>query len=684
MKTKISKAVYAIAAFIGFAMPVSAADVSWTLSGGTAEDPLVIPENVELTSSDKLYFKNESLAYVTSGQETALCSALYCTESSKNSPVVFVGNLLYAGSFTGSYGSITKYGDWESTGSGSFLLGHGGGTFAFTNETGNITVPAVGGKSDSGVTGRLQLGYGNNATAIYCHNGGTAVFNQLVTGFANGAPASHAKNSKNHLSINGGNLTITGRANFGCGVNTTWYDQTGGDMSIGEMLYVGKLANSTNYWTISDGTVDVASTAYIGFATNSVTEWRQTGGYTTFSNVTYVGYGVGSTNSWTISGGTATFGSGDNIYIAYGTGSTNNWTISGGTVELNGLAYVGYGANSSVEWRQSGGITTCAKSLQIGYSPNDSALNVAMYHSGGILVVSNYLNVGYSNSDASDTYFEISGGVVSNVTAQYSTSIAAEGQLGSRSELKVKGNGKLYVNYLFNVGLGGAGILTIEDDGFVEMPNKTLNLSNGNSANSSPNVGEDCYVNLNGGTLLTQGVKHGNGRSDAYLIFDGGTLKAAATPNTTNGFLPATDLNVLVGDNGGTIDTSLASVTINSSISNKVGCAGGMTFKGGNSATVTGRLSYAGATTVELGTTLTVADRADVFDTGAGLVCLVSDPSAAETQQTVLTTSGDDEFTSTDLAKCSATGSARVKFVLSPDAKSIVCQPRKGLIVSFR
>ena len=577
--TRTAKAVYAIAAFIGFTMPASAANIDWTLSGGTAEDPLVISENVTLTSSDNLYFKNESLAYVTSGQETTLCASLYCTGANKNSPVVFVGNLLYAGSLTASYGSITKYGDWESTGAGSFMLGQASGTFAFTNETGSISAPAVSGNTDSAVTGRLQLGYGGNGTAIYCQNGGNATFNQLLTGFANGNPGSYAKNSKNHVVINGGNFTITGRANLGCGVNTTWYEQTGGDVSFGEMLYVGKLANSTNYWSQSGGNTKVASTVNIG---------------------------------------------------------------------------------------------------------NAAGAKVSFCHSGGNLTIQNgYLRIGNADSDTSDAYFEISGGTVSNLTSSSRIDIAAEGQLGSRAELKVKGNGVLYHNWLFNVGLKGAGILTIEDDGLVEMPNKSLAVCSGPNVNECPAVGEDSYVNLNGGTLLTQGVRHGIGYGAAYLIFDGGTLKAAATPNTTDGFLPATRLNVLVGDNGGTIDTSLASVTINSAISNKVGCVGGMTFKGGNAATVTGRLSYAGATTVEVGTTLTVADRADVFDTGAGLVCLVSDPSAAETQHTLLTTSGDDAFTAADLAKCSASGYGNVKFTLSGDGKSICAKATKGLIISI-
>lgn len=579
MNTITAKAVFAIAAFIGFAMPASAANVSWSLSGGTTEDPLVISTNVTITSSDNLYFKNENLAYVTSGQETTLCTHLSCTESSKNSPVVFVGNLLYAGSLTASYGSITKYGDWESTGAGSFMLGHASGTFAFTNETGSISAPAVSGNTDSAVTGRLQLGYGNNGTAIYCQNGGNATFNQLLTGFANGSPGSYAKNSKNHVVINGGNFTITGRANLGCGVNTTWYEQTGGEVSFGEMLYVGKLANSTNYWSQSGGNTEVASSVNIG---------------------------------------------------------------------------------------------------------NAAGAKVSFCHSGGNLTIQNgYLRIGNADSDTSDAYFEISGGTVSNLTSSCRIDIAAEGQLGSRAELKVKGNGVLYHNWLFNVGLKGAGILTIEDDGLVEMPNKSLGVCSGPNGNECPAVGEDCYVNLNGGTLLTQGVKHGTGYAAAYLIFDGGTLKAAATPNTTDGFLPAKRLNVLVGNNGGTIDTSLASVTINSAISNKVGCVGGMTFKGGNSATVTGTLSYTGATSVELGTTLTVANRADIFDTGAGLICIVPEAADRNGRRTLLTTSGDDPFTAADLAKCSASGpgSAGVVFSLSQDGKSILAKFRNGFII---
>ena len=617
-----------VVATISFA--ASAAD--WTQSGGTEASPLDLSTLSGLPDANtELSFKIGGSACVTNGladaATAALCGAISLTTSASTSYVTFLGDLVFNGSFSGNYGSALKRGDWKSTKNGNFILGNGPGTFAFTNETGSITVPYVDGTLSSKQNGSLQLGYGNNSSATYCHNGGKATFNQMQTGYSSGASANNGKNSQNRVIVNGGELEIAGWAAMGYKNNKTWVEVNGGKLTLGNKLYIGNGAKATNYWSQTAGETSVANMAYIGYAADTMTWFEHSGGVLTFNAATHVGEAANS------------------VY----------WTQTGGEINVASTSlFFGYGGATKIEAR----------------------------HTGGVLTVDNNLWFGQADSDASDIYFEVSGGAVTNAGGSANFRIGAEGQVGSRAEMKVTGTGKVHIAGPCSVGVKGAGTLTIDGNGLFETypATRAVVICNGALA-----ADEDCHINLDGGTLLTAGIDYGSGSSsaDGYVTFNGGTLKATASPVEGKFIEDYSRLKVRVDENGGTIDTSLASVTIPKDITGVAGTSGGLTFKGGNSVTVTGRISYTGATTVEVGTTLTVADRADVFDTGAGLVCLVSDPSAAETQHTLLTTSGDDAFTAADLAKCSASGYGNVKFTLSGDGKSICAKATKGLIISI-
>ena len=647
-------AALAVVATISFA--ASAAD--WTQSGGTEASPLDLSTLSGLPdASTGLSFKIGGSACVTNGladaATVALCGAISLTTSDSTSYVTFLGDLVFNGSFSGNYGSALKRGDWKSTEKGNFILGNGPGTFAFTNETGSITVPYVDGTLSSKQNGSLQLGYGNNSSATYCHNGGKATFNQMQTGYSSGASANNGINSQNHVIVNGGELEIAGWAAMGYKNNKTWVEVNGGKLTLGNKLYIGNGAKATNYWSQTAGETSVADAAYIGYAANTMTWFEHSGGTATFNG---------------------TFNTGNSA------GATAKCEFGGGTVTFNGLTHIGQAANNTNYWRQTGGeVHFSEASFILGYG---AGLKVEAFHTGGVLTVDRSLWLSWGDSAANDVYFEVSGGVVTNAYDSPNFRIGAEGQAGSRAEMKVTGTGKVHIAGPCSVGVNGAGTLTIDGNGLFETDPATraVVICNGTLA-----ADEDCYINLDGGTLLTAGIDYGINSSsvDGHVTFNGGTLKATASPVEGNFIDNDSRLKVRVGENGGTIDTSLASVTIPCDISGVAGTSGGLTFKGGNSVTVTGRISYTGATTVEVGTTLTVADRANVFDTGAGLVCLVSDPSAAETQHALLTTSGDDPFTAADLAKCSASGYGNVKFTLSGDGKSICAKAIKGLIISI-
>ena len=653
--TIIKSTAVKIAALAMVAASTMAANaVDLTNPGVTSEaNPYDLYANLSPTAEGNIKFNYTGFAYFTNtiadSAETTLCSQLYWTSGA----AVMLGDLNVGTlGMTAENGSLLKRGDWAW--GGSFLLGHSANkSFAFTNDTGNITTTSIDGKKDAAVRGRLQTGYGNNATAIYCQNGGDTVFQQLFTGFSNNTPGSYAKNSQNYITVNGGTMTIAGRARLGCGVNRTWYNQTGGTAIFEENLNLGATANATNYWTQSGGESSVAGATAIGVAANTVTEFTQTGGTATFTGVFNTGNAAGATTKCEFGGGTTTF---------------------------RGLTHIGQTANSTNYWRQTGGeVNFSEASFILGFG---NGLKVEAFHTNGVLTVDRSLWLSYGDSAANDVYFEVSGGVVTNKANYSNTSfqIGSEGQPGSRAEMKVTGTGKVYIAGPCSVGVKGAGTLTIDGNGLFETypATRAVVICNGALA-----AGEDCHINLDGGTLLTAGIDYGSGSSsaDGYVTFNGGTLKATASPVEGKFIENYSRLIVRVGENGGTIDTSLASVTIPKAITGVAGTSGGLTFKGGNSATVTGRLSYTGATTVEVGTTLTVADRADIFDTGAGLVCIAPPEFEMRGSFTVLTTSGEDAFTAGDLAKCSFPGCRNARFALADDGKSIVCKFARGLII---
>lgn len=357
----------------------------------------------------------------------------------------------------------------------------------------------------------------------------------------------------------------------------------------------------------------------------------------------------------------------------------NYFEMSGtGSVSAKGLRMADYytGQNSTFV-KNSGRLEVSGNSFQLCTKDSTTA---SFYHHGG----STYLSIAHLQLGATTdgttanmkSLFVIDGGAVTNAsTGGYTTAIGNGGDAASTAQMFVTNNGSFYAVNHFYVGNRAKGTLTIDDEGLVEVPNQPVVFCN----NALCAAGRDCAINLDGGTLLVKQIAYGSGSAAATFSFNGGTLKAAAGAGS-DFIQDNANLTVTVGAQGGAIDTSLASVTIPADISG----TGGLTFKGGNSATVAGSLSYAGATTVELGTTLTVADRADVFDTGAGLVCRIPAKIEDRETRTLLSTSGEDAFTAADLAKCSSSGFGNVKFTLSGDGKSICVRVVKGLIISVR
>ena len=178
-------------------------------------------------------------------------------------------------------------------------------------------------------------------------------------------------------------------------------------------------------------------------------------------------------------------------------------------------------------------------------------------------------------------------------------------------------------------------------------------------------------INLNGGTLHTYRINKQGGTGAATVNFNGGTLRIKTNDNT----VIESGVTVNVKANGGTIDVNGTTTSIipASFSEDSSSTGGGMKFIGGGTLTLGGSIGYTGGTTIEAGTTIKVASLAQKDALlGRGVNTLKVIPASGE--HTLITITGDGEFSETDLLKVSlAPGSAGVAtFSLSNDRKSLL------------
>ena len=202
---------------------------------------------------------------------------------------------------------------------------------------------------------------------------------------------------------------------------------------------------------------------------------------------------------------------------------------------------------------------------------------------------------------------------------------------------------------------------------------------------------KSCAVYLNGGTFETTEIRN-NGGNDNFVLFNGGALRAAQ--GVTVPFLNTGDVYLLVGENGGTIDTAGQRVTLQRSLESALasGKDGGMTFTGGGYVHVDyfgdktqvdglkGGLMYSGPTKITPGTTVwTVNRRLAGTVATEGLVCKLTKETYKDGVYTLfeLDASKSDTFTEADLARCRvepADLASSVKFKRSENKKSILAE----------
>lgn len=222
--------------------------------------------------------------------------------------------------------------------------------------------------------------------------------------------------------------------------------------------------------------------------------------------------------------------------------------------------------------------------------------------------------------------------------------------------------GSLSVGSALYVGGSGTGMLTVSG-GTVEVDPSSLIYPGYGSGSSGT-------IDLNGGVLKTKRIAHYKGKG--YVNFNGGTLQA--NDDSPIDFIKS-GLTVTVGECGGTIDNGGYEIKIPATL----GGTGGLTFRGAGVTTLSGTVSYSGATRVAPGTTLSVSKSIASSILSNGLVLSgVLDVGAS---YTVLSCDEDLSDLSLDNVTCPAATGCTV--TLGGDGKSIVVTPTGAIRQGF-
>lgn len=381
------------------------------------------------------------------------------------------------------------------------------------------------------------------------------------------------------------------------------------------------------------------------------------GGGTLTVPVVDVGSGVFATIAAPTAGALEKTGAGTLTLGSSRAGTTT--TLTEGTLVANapvGTLTLGTDATKPVTFDYGGGTYATLYTLDNGLNvtlTNCTFTSFSRVANGTVHVakgatawISSWLTTG-PGSELTDTaaVLDICGGVVSNVTRN--VSLGDNGELGATSEVRVRNGGLFTTGNKIIVGARAAATLTI-DDGSVIVPEDVQFCQY-----AACKLKENCFVNLNAGGLLTaRSITYGDGAANATFTFNGGTLKA----NQDYTLIVNKERLSVVTATSGTIDADGHAVTIAKAISG----AGGMTYQGGGSVTLSAAPTYAGVTTVEVGTTLVVP----AAIAGDKLAFTVPGE-IADGVYTVVSISGDSQFAD-DVLDGKGDG-----FVLSDDKKKI-------------
>lgn len=336
-------------------------------------------------------------------------------------------------------------------------------------------------------------------------------------------------------------------------------------------------------------------------------------------------YGSGSTKGYVTLRDGAVVTAGANIAIGTESGVTSDVTVTNATLSAASVLYVGRGSIGTGTLRVEKDATVHTDGdILIGSNGGTGTLVVdggevsskvwfptCRGSTGGVstnIVNAGSLLIGTNGNgcfelscvSGSYTYFEQNGGYVhapgstnsKDGTRGYGMYIGRVA--GASADVVLKG-GEMVINGDVNVGDGGTGTLTIQDDGYM-----TVGIA---TAHKWMRIKNSSTVNLNGGVLDICHVEYPDGSGAGAINFDGGTLRAYAL-NGSNPLIGASDyLAVNVKAGGATIEVpegvSIAVAEPLLEDANSTG--GGLTKTGTGTLTLADGNTYTGSTTVNEG-----------------------------------------------------------------------------------
>ena len=362
----------------------------------------------------------------------------------------------------------------------------------------------------------------------------------------------------------------------------------------------------------------------------------------------------------------------DAHYFGYGKVEVLNSTItSWKSLSLSGLMVVKKGTYSFVAEAADAGINSSVN-IEIG-----SATATAEFKSGTYKF--NQTQIGKASGNTGT--LKVSGGTFT------STDCFIVGNAGTGNLERDGGTVKATGNYS-RIGAGGNGVVTIKSGSFdnLDASNKNLTLGQNASCSGTLNVEGGTFtiggqiflnydanavkstINITGGTLTANKISlNSAGTSGGTITINGGTVRAYA--NNVD-FIPAhDDLNIYVGENGGTIDTNNKVITIGEPLlEDATSTGGGMTFTGGGVVTLASGNTYTGKTTAEVGTTVHIPSAGEI---GGGLAVSVPADAPADGVYTLLVCDGEGAFTDAVLSGVAAPEGSRL--LVTAGGKSVVC-----------
>ena len=496
--------------------------------------------------------------------------------------------------FTWNGGTAANWGDqgaWLSGGAAADWADGNHALFATPNATvtlgGNdVSAASVAFNSDTVVNGTSSLA----APVVYVASGASATVGAQTSGTLE--------------KVGGGALTLgssrtaattltEGTLVMGNGTSLDWSNFVfGTDATRPVTLCLEPTATLAN--------IPNSGTWIIGSVENGSTTVHKKGGDWTLPTGAYVAIGrvAGAKVAIYHEGGTWTL----NDYFTIGSGASAQYhaesvyfEISGGTVRnlynsesLWRTIIGGYGEATCVV-TNTGSLVTRGH-LTLGY--NVGSVGNLKVVGGGTATIGRILRFGCGDSGGSGT-LEVSDGGTVNVGEDLHFECNVNGKVVGGGTVTI--GGKIRFRHGFP---GGSGTFEVSGGGVVNV---------GEVIFDSTNRADFTVISLkSGGILSTQRafLNHDNmGR--AKLSFDGGTFrKSSADGNIVpvNGSARAIDLEI--GANGGTIDNNGLSIVIPRTITG----TGGLRLTGSGKTTISVNQSYAGATTVASNTTLSVTN----------------------------------------------------------------------------